>query len=87
MVIQRLDYDYCEDTYTEQIGGVHNLIQGLIQCADMDTVIGYGDRIGQMIMSGPGFTLSVNGFLGIDCTEQGPVTNFRVTNDVIFVTG
>jgi hypothetical protein len=45
----RLDHDYCEDTDTEQIGGVHNLIQYV----DTDTVIGYGDRIGQMIMSGP----------------------------------
>jgi hypothetical protein len=55
MMIQRLDYDYCEDTNTEQIGGVHNLIRGLIQCADTYTVIGYRDRIGQMIMSGPAF--------------------------------
>jgi SET domain-containing protein len=31
------------------------LIRGLIQYADTDTVIGYGDRIGQMIMSGPAF--------------------------------
>jgi hypothetical protein len=34
-------------------------------------------------------TISVDGFLtvfGINCTEQDPVTNFRVTNDVIFVT-
>jgi hypothetical protein len=23
--------------------------------------------------------------LGMDCTEQDPVTNFRITNDVIFV--
>jgi hypothetical protein len=53
MVLQRLDYDYCEDTDTEQIGGVHNLIRGLIQYADTDTVNGYGHRIGQMIMSGP----------------------------------
>jgi dUTPase len=52
---QRLDHDYCEDTDTEQIGGVHNLIRSLIQYADTDTVIGYGDRIGQMIMSGPAF--------------------------------
>jgi hypothetical protein len=51
MMIQRLDHDYCEDT--EQIGDVHNLIRGLIQYADTDMVIGYGDRIGQMIMSGP----------------------------------
>jgi hypothetical protein len=56
MMIQRLDYDHCEDTDTEQIGRVHNLIRGLIQCADTDTVMGYGDRIGQMIMSGPAFT-------------------------------
>jgi hypothetical protein len=55
MMIQRLDHDYCEDTDPEQIGGVHNLIGGLIQYADTDTVIGYGDRIGQMIMSGPAF--------------------------------
>jgi hypothetical protein len=34
--------NYCEDTDTEQIGGVHNLIQGLIQYADTDTVIGSG---------------------------------------------
>jgi hypothetical protein len=42
MMIQRLDHDYCEDTDTEQIGGVHNLIRGLIQYADTDTVIGSG---------------------------------------------
>jgi hypothetical protein len=53
MMIQRLDHDYCEDTDTEQIGGIHNLIWGLIQYVDTATVIGYGNRIGQMIMSGP----------------------------------
>jgi hypothetical protein len=57
--MQRLDYDYCEDTETEQIGGVHNLIRGLIQHANTDTVIGYDDRIGQMIMSGPASRHSV----------------------------
>jgi hypothetical protein len=56
MMIQRLDHDYCEDTDTEQIGGVHNLIRGLIRYADADTMIGYDDRIGQMIMSGPAFS-------------------------------
>jgi hypothetical protein len=45
MMIQRLDHDYCEDTDTEQIGGVHNSMRGLRY--------EYGDRIGQMIMSGP----------------------------------
>jgi hypothetical protein len=59
MMIQRLDHDYCEDTDTEQIGGVHNLIPSLIQYADTDTVTGYGDRIGQMIMSGPAFTFLI----------------------------
>jgi hypothetical protein len=59
-MIQRLDHDYCEDTDTEQTGGVHNLIRGLIQYADTDTVIGYGDRIGQMIMSGPAFICKLN---------------------------
>jgi dUTPase len=53
MMIQRLDHDYSEDTDTEQIEGVHNLIRGLMQYADTDTVIGYGDRICQMIISGP----------------------------------
>jgi hypothetical protein len=52
-MIQRIDHDYCEETDTEQIGGVHNLKRGLIQHADTDTVIGYSDRIGRMIMSGP----------------------------------
>jgi hypothetical protein len=42
MMIQRLDYDYCEDTDTEQIGGLHNFIRGVIQHADTDTVIGSG---------------------------------------------
>jgi hypothetical protein len=43
-MVQRLDYDYCEDTDSDQIGAGHNLIRGLIQYADTDTVIGYGDR-------------------------------------------
>jgi hypothetical protein len=64
MMIQRLDHDYCEDTDTEQIGGVHNLIRGLIQYADTDTVIGYGDRIGQMIMSGPALKDQQHSHLG-----------------------
>jgi hypothetical protein len=58
MMVHRLDHDYCEDTDTEQIGGVHNLIRGLIQY-NTDTVIGYGDRIGQMIMSGPALKASL----------------------------
>jgi hypothetical protein len=58
MIIQRLDHDYYEDTDTEQIGGVHNLIRGLIHHADTDMVIGYGDRIGKMIISGPALRLS-----------------------------
>jgi hypothetical protein len=58
MMIQRLDHDYCEYTEPEQIGGVHNLIRGLIQYADSETVIGYGDRIGQMIISGPALRVS-----------------------------
>jgi hypothetical protein len=33
------------------------LIRGLIQYADTDTVIGYGNRIGQMIMSEPALTV------------------------------
>jgi hypothetical protein len=68
MKIIRLDHNYCVDIDKEQIGGVHNLIRGLIQYADTDTVIGYGDRIGQMIMSGPAFILRTRtGFARVQC--------------------
>jgi hypothetical protein len=63
MIIQGLDHDYFEDTDTEQIGSVHNLLRGLIQYVDTDTVIGYDDRIGQMIMSGPALMEGLRGGL------------------------